>query len=360
MMMMMTKERAPAAAALAVAVAAVALFTTAAAQTAVGEWDTSLPDLPADPRHHPITFTLGDTGYVMMGTTRADIFAYNASSASWAAPRLRSGLPPWREFAYGVSVGGGAFGETAAEQVAFLGLGRAGSSVLSDWYMFDGESFYQRAPMPAGGRYHPAMVAVETARGWSVFVGAGGGVEGNLRDWYEYSVDDDTWTRRADLPGAARHHPFYWDARVRIDGGEVKHYAYVGFGHGASAPRARPPPRIDEPRARPLTGARRASAPTRARTGYGTPLNPRGIFRDVYRYDADEDLWEQMADFPGEARVAGTQFTVHADAGAGRDRPFVLSGDGDDHGTIETGELWEYLGTPARTPRGAREEPPPD
>ena len=118
-----------AAAALAVAVAAVALFTTAAAQTAVGEWDTSLPDLPADPRHHPITFTLGDTGYVMMGTTRADIFAYNASSASWAAPRLRSGLPPWREFAYGVSVGGGAFGETAAEQVAFLGLGRAGSSV---------------------------------------------------------------------------------------------------------------------------------------------------------------------------------------------------------------------------------------
>lgn len=308
MMMMMTKERAPAAAALAVAVAAVALFTTAAAQTAVGEWDTSLPDLPADPRHHPITFTLGDTGYVMMGTTSADIFAYNASSASWAAPRLRSGLPPWREFAYGVSVGGGAFGETAAEQVAFLGLGRAGSSVLSDWYMFDGESFYQRAPMPAGGRYHPAMVAVETARGWSVFVGAGGGVEGNLRDWYEYSVDDDTWTRRADLPGDARHHPFYWDARVRIDGGEVKHYAYVGFGHG-----------------------------------YGTPLNPRGIFRDVYRYDADEDLWEQMADFPGEARVAGTQFTVHADAGAGRDRPFVLSGDGDDHGTIETGELWEYL-----------------
>jgi len=266
------------------------------AQT-VGEWTTGLPDLPGAARHHPITFTLGDIGFVMMGTTRADIYSYNATSNSWSNPALRSGLPPWREFSYGTAFDDG------TQQLAFLGLGRAGSSVLNDWYMFDGEAFYQRSPMPVA-RYHPAMLAVETAdRGWSIFVGAGGGTEGNLRDFYEYNVIDDSWTRRQDLPGPARHHPFYWDAKI----GE-KHYAYIGMGHG-----------------------------------YGTPLNPRGILKDVYRYDPDEMVWERMADFPGEARVAGTQFTLHNDPVTGRDRPFVLSGDGDDHSTMETGELWEYL-----------------
>jgi len=268
---------------------------------AVGQWDLNLPELPADPRHHPITFTLNDLGYVLMGVPGSpSMYAYNATLGAWTTPRLSSGYPPWREYAYGVSVGGKAFGN---EQVAFLGLGRAGSTILRDWYQFDGEIFTVRASMPVG-HYHPAMVAVETEeRGWSVYVGAGGGSSGNLKDWYEYSVDDDTWTRRADLPGPERHHPYYWDARV----GD-KHYAYVGFGHG-----------------------------------YGTVANPRGIFNDVYRYDPDEQSWEQMADFPGEARVAGTQFTLHSDPVTGNDRPFVLSGDGDDHSSMETGELWEYM-----------------
>ena len=81
-----------------------------------------------------------------------------------------------------------------------------------------------------------------------------------------------------------RHHPYYFD----LDG-----YAYVGFGHGV------------------------------------------GIFKDFYRYDPDTETWEEMNDFPGEARVAGTQFS-HDGFG------YVLSGDGDDHDYMETGEFWQY------------------
>jgi hypothetical protein len=42
-----------------------------------------------------------------------------------------------------------------------------------------------------------------------------------------------------------------------------------------------------------------------------------------------------MTDFPGEGRVAETQFSIG-------DRGFVLSGDGDNHGSMLTGEFWEY------------------
>ena len=48
-----------------------------------------------------------------------------------------------------------------------------------------------------------------------------------------------------------------------------------------------------------------------------------------------------MRDFPGEARVAGTQFS-HRYEQSSTTYGYVLSGDGSNHGYIETGEFWEY------------------
>ena len=42
-----------------------------------------------------------------------------------------------------------------------------------------------------------------------------------------------------------------------------------------------------------------------------------------------------MRQFPGEGRVAGTQFNLN---GYG----FILSGDGDNHSFMSTGEMWRY------------------
>jgi len=285
-----------------------------------GSW-TVLPTLyNGAPRHHPITFTLNGVGYLMAGVEGVfDVFTYNATTRTWtnvldssSASYLMDDstvIPPWREYGYGVRVGSVDSGEP---EVAYLGLGLGDAPALirdtypriylDDWWMFDpvSNNFTQRASIPLA-RYHPAMVAVDSGgdRGWSVYVGLGGSFEGNMKDWYEYSVNEDRWTKHDDLPGPARHHPFYWDARVG-----QKHFAYVGFGHGAN----------EDGR----------------------------ILKDVYRYDPEMQQWTRMRDFPGEARVAGTQFTL-TDKTTGRDRPFILSGDGDDHGSIETGELWEYL-----------------
>ena len=46
------------------------------------------------------------------------------------------------------------------------------------------------------------------------------------------------------------------------------------------------------------------------------------IYNDFHRYDPVADEWTPLGDFPGEARVAGTQF---AKDGYG----YILSGDGD-------------------------------
>ena len=103
---------------------------------------------------------------------------------------------------------------------------------------------------PGAGRNHPAMVVV----GNSVFVGCGSNTS-NLNDWWEYNINNDTWTQKPDLPGNTRHHPFYFS---------IDDFAYVGFGHGSST----------GPGSNPSTGVY--------------------IFNDFYRYNPSSSSWTQL------------------------------------------------------------------
>ena len=55
----------------------------------------------------------------------------------------------------------------------------------------------------------------------------------------------------------------------------------------------------------------------------------------IDHYSIENEEWELLESLPGEARVAGTQFSFN---GLG----YVLSGDGDNHSSMETGEFWSY------------------
>lgn len=90
---------------------------------------------------------------------------------------------------------------------------------------------------------------------------------------------------------------------------------------------------------------------------------PLFIERDWYRYDALSGTWNREEDFASyalgiadtaidlarspmgalpvttEARVAGTQFSVSGSCDSDQTLGFVLSGDGEDHGTMATGEF---------------------
>ena len=149
------------------------------------------------------------------------------------------------------------------------------------------ESWTQLASLPGLGRNHPAMVATSD----KIFMGCGSSDMGNFNDWWEYDVASDNWTQKPDLPSYTRHHPFYFG---------IDNEVYVGFGHGSNP-----------------------------------DANGYYIYKDFYKYLPANDQWVQLNDFPSEARVAGTQFSYNG-------KGYVLSGDGDNHQSLDSGEFWEY------------------
>ena len=165
---------------------------------------------------------------------------------------------------------------------AYFGFGNDGTSRLNDLWVFDPSnmSWTELASCPCAERAHPAMIA----HNGKVFVGLGSSSSGNMNDWWEYDIALNTWSQKDDLPSLSRHHPYQFG---------IDDYVYTGFGHGNS------------------------------------------IFNDWFRYDIAGETWTQVATLPAEGRVAGTQFSYN---GLG----YVLSGDGDNHNSMNTGEFWAY------------------
>lgn len=166
---------------------------------------------------------------------------------------------------------------------AYLGFGASSSQLLNDFWRYDGSTgtWLQLADCGCSGRRHPAMIAI----GNKIYVGLGDDALGDRDDWWMYDITTNTWVQIADLPGQERHHPYMFEA-----GGSV----YAGLGHSGNV-----------------------------------------IYQDWYKLDTASNTWTAMNPFPGEARVAGTQFSLN---GLG----YVLSGDGDNHNYMATGEMWSY------------------
>ena len=232
--------------------------------------------------HHPITFSYENYGFSISGSNTDLVYRYDSNTDSWT--QLSNFPGGDRGYAYGVQVG----------SKAYMGFGSNPSGNFpTDWWEYDiiNDSWSQKASFPGNGRNHPAMVNV----GDKVFVGCGSNTA-NLGDWWEYDINSDSWSQKPDIPGNDRHHPYYFG---------IGNYAYVGFGHGSSP----------GPGSNPSAGSY--------------------IYNDFYRYDPSNDTWLQLDNFPSEARVAGTQFSFNG-------KGYVLSGDGDDHSSLSSGELWEY------------------
>jgi N-acetylneuraminic acid mutarotase len=234
-----------------------------------------------DGRHHPITFANDNYGFVVCGSYTNDVFKYDKLNDSWS--QLQDFPATGRGYSYGVTVG----------NKAYMGLGSTSNGLYpNDWweYDMDNDSWAQKSSLPTDGRNHPAMIAINN----KIYMGCGSNDNGNLGDWWEYDITNDAWSQKTSIIGNDRHHPFYFG---------IGDYAYVGFGHGSS----------------PVAGSNPTSY----------------IYNDFYRYDPTNDNWIQLSNFPSEARVAGTQFSYNG-------KGYILSGDGDNHGPLDSGEFWEY------------------
>ena len=166
---------------------------------------------------------------------------------------------------------------------AYLGFGlNTNNQFMNDLWEFDptDNSWKQLARCPCRARSHPAFIAHND----KIFVGMGSSSIGNLNDWWVYDIPTGVWSEGARFPSVVRHHPYQFGA------GD---YVYAGFGHGAA------------------------------------------IYNDWYRYDVVTDTWEEMARLPGEGRVAGQQFDFNG-------KGYILSGEGNDHATMDEGEFYSY------------------
>ena len=233
-------------------------------------------------RHHPITVASNNFGYMIAGQSATfsnnldDVYRYDPNINEWTQIDPFPGTA--RGYGYGVY----------DDNIAFCGFGSDNFGYPTDWWRFDmnSEEWTQLASFPGEGRNHPAMV-IESNK---IFVGLGSNLSGNLDDWWEYDINLNSWTQLQSFIGLPRHHPYYFGIDNKI---------YVGFGHGDNV------------------------------------LSQLNIFNDFYVWDIEQNAWSQLNNFPGEGRVAGTQFSANG-------KGYILSGDGEDHINLDYGEFWEY------------------
>tara|TARA_S200000501_G_scaffold245109_1_gene229549 strand:+ start:1772 stop:3664 length:1893 start_codon:yes stop_codon:yes gene_type:complete len=232
-------------------------------------------------RHHPITFSNERYGFIIAGQNSNGQYlddVFKYDSQQGNWEQLGDFPGGPRGYAYGV----------ANTTHSYIGFGSNDEGFPNDWWRYDlnNDTWEQLANFPDLGRNHPAMVLADN----KVFVGLGSADGENFGDWWEYNINTDTWTQKANFNFGNRHHPFYFS---------IEDVPYVGFGHGDYI------------------------------------NNNITIYQDFYKYDINLNEWIQLNDFPSEGRVAGTQFSYNG-------KGYVLSGDGDDHGPLDSGELWEY------------------
>ncbi|TVQ46997.1 MAG: T9SS C-terminal target domain-containing protein [Saprospirales bacterium] len=212
------------------------------------QWER-MNDSPITARHHPVTFTLDNTAYLISGTTSQssplgtkDFYRYDEESDTWI--RLADFPGSARSFAYAVTYDG----------KAYFGFGSQ-QQYLNDLWEFDPETenWTQLASCPCNARSHPAFVALDG----KIYMGFGNN-NFNLNDWWVYDIEENGWEKMPDVPGPPRHHPFHFAA-----GG----YVYAGFGHAGP-----------------------------------------NYYDDWYRFDPNEQEWTRMNDHPSGPRVAGQEF----------------------------------------------------
>ena len=166
---------------------------------------------------------------------------------------------------------------------AWFGFGQGPNGILNDLWVFDPAtgSWEEKASCPCGARMHPAFVAIDD----HIYVGLGNSASGDLNDWWEYDMESDTWSEKPAFPDTQRHHPYQFGINGQV---------YVGFGHHNAE-----------------------------------------IFNEWYRYDPAGESWTELTTLPDQGRVAGSQFAHNG-------KGYALSGDGEGHTSMMTGEFWQY------------------
>ena len=173
-------------------------------------WDQA-SNFIGDGRHHPITFSNENYGFVVSGSYLDDVYKYDKSNDTWS--QLQNIPFTGRGYAYAVAI----------NNKAYIGFGSTSNGVYpTDWWEYDmnNDIWSQKQIFQVMEDNILPWLLQTTKYIWDVV----GMSNGNLGDWWEYDVSNRYMDTKSDIIGNNRHHPFYFG---------IGNYAYVGFGHGS-------------------------------------------------------------------------------------------------------------------------------
>jgi N-acetylneuraminic acid mutarotase len=253
-------------------------------------------------------FTIGTSAYVGTG--------YDLTTAFW---RYDPGGDSWTRRA---DFGGAARGAAVAFSVGehgYLGLGFGSPDVrFTDLWEYDPsvDHWTAKAPIPAAARDHAAAFVI----GQRAYVVGGMTCEGSscvaLKEVWEYEPQADRWTQKADIPEETTAPAcFVLNGIGYVGTGTVGALSSLTLSRNLWAY----DPQAD-------TWTRKADLPGAARyRAVGFSMNGRGyigtglqsvtetsavVFGDVWEYDPQTDAWTLKPDFTGPARGAAVSFTL--------------------------------------------------
>jgi N-acetylneuraminic acid mutarotase len=206
---------------------------------------TQKADFEGTARSDAVAFSIGEKGYIGMGSNAKDFWEYDPTINTWTQKADFAGTA--RRGAVGFSIGDKGY------------FGTGGS--LKDFWEYDPSenTWSQKADMTEHGRYD----AVGFAIGGKGYVGTGfryiGNIGSQLGDFWEYDPSSDSWTQKANVGGPARE---------LAVGFSIGNMGYIGTGIGTS------------------------------------------FLKDFWAYDPISDTWTKATDFEGTARTNAVGFSI--------------------------------------------------
>jgi N-acetylneuraminic acid mutarotase len=265
-------------------------------------------------RERAISFSIGDFGYVGTGIDTAevvlnDLWQYDATNDSWMQ---KANIPgSIRRDAVGFSIGSKGYVGTGIDSAESIG-----SAVLKDFWEYDPQinTWTQKADFPGAGGlgiYFSTGFSVD-AKGYICCGKIGPSVYSN--ELWEYKPNLDQWTQRTNFPGGVRY---------QLASFTIENLAYVGLGATQDVykkdfwkynPGSNQWSAIAD-----LPGSNRGEACsfTIGDFGYVCLGSDGGLLSDLWAYNPNVNQWSVRAPYGGSERKNAVSFVVNNKAYVG-------------------------------------------
>jgi PKD repeat protein len=255
-----------------------------------GTW-TRKKDFPGNPKTLPVSFSIGNKGYLGSGTNNlgkpyTDWWEYNSATDTWT----QKADYPEKEINKHVA-------GFAIEGKGYVGTGEAIDQTLTEKiYEFNPSTnkWTRKADLPGGGRIH----AVAFSIGKKGYLGLGR-VKGEiLYDFWEYNPSTDSWTRKADFPNKEHsvHTALAINSKGYVFDGNDKFYDYNPSNDS-----------WNEKSSPDLDGGYPSAVFSLNNKGYFMVSNSKKLFE----YNPTLDNWENATQFEGSTSSNYSGFSIN-------------------------------------------------